>query len=339
VSSHQQEPSPSTGSFLDGFSSLFQGAAAPETAIRLTHKNLQEAIAGALSGAKAYNLADECVRFGLAPQTAEEIDPMSGKFRYVQRRLGSQTMEQLVDLGYVVNEDYPSIELEQLLALAGMRGVAGEVRNLIFAANGPKPKLVLRDAVSNVIEITENGEYCLVYDRPLPTAGLTWRDLVAWRAQSDSLDEEAELITARELYWRLKESLDGNEAEQFLFDEYCKLYKSEGFSTAALIPQVYLHYDPYTKSSGGTLPRQRMDFLLLLPNRRRVVIELDGIQHYADSARRASPELYAQMVAEDRKLKLAGYEVYRFGGQEFVDRKRAAILLREFFTELLHRNA
>ncbi|MDF2048864.1 hypothetical protein [Arthrobacter sp. Cr_A7] len=264
---------------------------------------------------------------------------MSGKYRYVQRRLGTRTTEQLVDLGYVVNEDYPSVYLEQLLALAGTRGVAGELRNLIFAANGPKPKLVLRDAVSNVIEITENGRYCLVYDRPLTATGLTWRDLVAWRAQSDSLDEEAELTVARELYWRLKESLGGNEAEQFLFDEYCKLYKSEGFGMPALIPQVYLHYDPYTKSSGGTLHRQRMDFLLLLPNRRRVVIELDGIQHYSDSARRASPEIYAQMVAEDRKLKLAGYEVYRFGGQEFVNRERATTLLGEFFTELLHRTA
>lgn len=80
-----------------------------------------------------------------------------------------------------------------------------------------------------------------------------------------------------------------------------------------------------------------MDFLLLLPNRRRVVIELDGIQHYADSARRASPELYAKMVAEDRKLKLAGYEVYRFGGQELVDREGAATMLEAFSKDLLYR--
>jgi hypothetical protein len=42
-----------------------------------------------------------------------------------------------------------------------------------------------------------------------------------------------------------------------------------------------------------------MDFLLLLPNRARVVIECDGAQHYADDLGRASPQRYAEMVAED----------------------------------------
>jgi very-short-patch-repair endonuclease len=78
-----------------------------------------------------------------------------------------------------------------------------------------------------------------------------------------------------------------------------------------------------------------MDFLLLLPGRRRVVLELDGRQHYADEQGRADTARYAEMVAEDRKLRLAGYEVYRFGGAEFVDRKQATVILREFFVGLL----
>jgi hypothetical protein len=63
-----------------------------------------------------------------------------------------------------------------------------------------------------------------------------------------------------------------------------------------------------------------MDFLMLLPHRTRVVIECDGVQHYADdqvlpSKRRyANPRRYGEMAAEDRELRLAGYEVYRFGG-------------------------
>jgi very-short-patch-repair endonuclease len=32
-----------------------------------------------------------------------------------------------------------------------------------------------------------------------------------------------------------------------------------------------------------------MDFLLLLAKRRRVVIDLDGIQHYADDEQRGRP--------------------------------------------------
>ena len=61
-----------------------------------------------------------------------------------------------------------------------------------------------------------------------------------------------------------------------------------------------------------------MDLLLLLDRGVRIVIEVDGIHHYADGAK-ASTSKYADMVAEDRRLRLAGYELYRFGGAEFLD--------------------
>jgi very-short-patch-repair endonuclease len=77
-----------------------------------------------------------------------------------------------------------------------------------------------------------------------------------------------------------------------------------------------------------------MDFLLLLPGRRRVVIEIDGKQHYA-AGEKASPRLYAEMVAEDRRLQLAGYEVFRFGGYELMSQEEGAAILRAFFVELL----
>jgi hypothetical protein len=41
------------------------------------------------------------------------------------------------------------------------------------------------------------------------------------------------------------------------------------------------------------------------------------------------------MVAEDRALQLAGYEVCRFGGHELANRQQAAKLLDDFFTCLL----
>jgi hypothetical protein len=62
---------------------------------------------------------------------------------------------------------------------------------------------------------------------------------------------------------------------------------------------------------------------------------VDGVQHYADTDGRAKPRLYAEMVAEDRRLRLTGYEVYRFGGYEFVNRAQAGIMLNGFFRELL----
>jgi hypothetical protein len=48
-----------------------------------------------------------------------------------------------------------------------------------------------------------------------------------------------------------------------------------------------------------------------------VVLEVDGKQHYANGDT-ASPALYSQMVSEDRRLRLAGYEVYRFGETELI---------------------
>ncbi len=36
-----------------------------------------------------------------------------------------------------------------------VRGVDGELKNIIFASSGPKPEIVLRDAVNNIVEIVK----------------------------------------------------------------------------------------------------------------------------------------------------------------------------------------
>lgn len=295
---------------------------------------LRDAIADALWQVNARELAHICESFGLDPQSPDEDDPMSSKRSYVKRRILSHSREALLDLGRAVNDEYPTEDLQKLVAAPAYRGVDGDLRNLIFAANGPKPKLVLRDAINNTIEIVENAQFCLVYDRPLPQTGLTWREMIDWWRSQGDRSFDSERAAALDLYERLKSSMDGNEAEQFIFTEYCRRYKAIDFDQPALIPQVYLHYDPYTRRTGAVLTRQRMDFLLLLPGRRRVVLELDGIQHYADECKRADPHRYAEMVSADRQLRLMGYEVHRFGGQEFVDRSTASAMLNEFFNDL-----
>jgi hypothetical protein len=65
------------------------------------------------------------------------------------------------------------------------------------------------------------------------------------------------------------------------------------------------------------------------------VIEIDGKHHYARPDGTADPQAYAKMVAEDRRLRLGGYEVHRFGGEEFVDADRANAQLDHFFEDLL----
>ncbi|MBM6588924.1 hypothetical protein [Brevibacterium sp. RIT 803] len=127
-----------------------------------------------------------------------------------------------------------------------------------------------------------------------------------------------------DLHNRLRSSLDDNKVEQVVFDAYAARYKDKTFDVPALIPQVYLHFDPAAQLARRTagqnrspLARQWMDFLLLFSSSHRVVLEVDGKQHYAEGEK-AIPRLYSEMVAEDRRLRLDGYEVYRFGGAELL---------------------
>ena len=89
----------------------------------------------------------------------------------------------------------------------------------------------------------------------------------------------------------------------------------------ALLPEVWLHWDPRTVKERGpdALLRFRIDFLLLLPQGIRVVLEVDGKHHYADSDGSADVQRYADLVKADRELKIAGYEVFRFGAAELQD--------------------
>jgi hypothetical protein len=209
-------------------------------------------------------------------------------------------------------------------------GVTGAMKNLIFASIGDKPELLFRDAINNDVEIVRNADKVLIFDRPLPPSGmLLWKDLVAWWQDAQAI-EDAEEAKAQ-LYRRLLQSvrLTQSPGEFAIFRCYYERYgKQLGEKLAALIPQVYLHYDPYTKRERGDeffLARQRMDFLLMLEHGVRIVVEVDGRRHYADpdpkdpEIFRADATLYANMVAEDRRLRLAGYEVFRFGGADFRD--------------------
>lgn len=218
-------------------------------------------------------------------------------------------------------------------AVSNQPGKRGNAKNLIFAADGPKPEIVFSDAVDNEIQITSNAEYCLVYDRPIGSAGLLYSELVDWWADREGLTDTRK--APRSLYERLEHTL-GSIPERVLFRSYYKLYATWRGRLPALIPQVYLHYDPYTerdRGRRGPLARQRMDFLLLLPRGARVIVEVDGKQHYADGDL-ASPKRYAQMVAEDRRLRLNGYEVYRFGGAELRRDDATEEMVQRFFEEL-----
>ena len=209
-----------------------------------------------------------------------------------------------------------------------------DIKNLIFASTGPKPEIVLKDALNNQISIERNQEYCLVYDKQIPSKGLWWLELLDWWGTISPNGDE------KSLRHRLSASL-ASPPEQFVFNTYYDTVSSilkNDFPV--LIPQVYLHYDPKTiRELAGQkrLLRQRMDFLLLLPFNSRIVIEVDGKQHYSTKDGFANPKKYAEMVSEDRNLRLLGYEVYRFGGHELRDNKGAK-MVKDFFQRLLKKH-
>lgn len=279
----------------------------------------------------------------------EPTDDSLSKRDVVRGYTGSWGLSQLVGLSrrMVVELDIAGSLLADLASLLAEYdrggGVATPAKNLIFAANGPKPELVLRDAVSNDIEIVRNGEFCLIFDQPIPADGLTYSTLIEWwRMRQDLGEDVSQRQVGLDLHDRLRSSLGHNSVELRVFDTYAARYREHGFQIPALIPQVYLHFDPMTQlmrkkagHSGSPLARQRMDFLILFSNRHRVVLEVDGKQHYANGDT-ASPTLYSEMVAEDRRLRLSGYEVYRFGGAELMH-DSADRMLADFFNQLAER--
>lgn len=192
---------------------------------RTTRRDLEMAIGEAIRETlSAYEVEDACVRLGLPPASEFGDDPMNSKAWYVRRRLASLPLWRVVEIGRQVVDAYGRDDVDEVLAGFGARGVDGDMRQLIFAADGPKPRMVLRDAVNNIVEIVEHAEYCLVYDRPLTVAGLTWGELVEWwESYSDKSDDAA----ARELFVRLRRSLQDNAPEEALFNAYGALYGRE----------------------------------------------------------------------------------------------------------------
>lgn len=206
-------------------------------------------------------------------------------------------------------------------------------KNLIFASP-TKPDIRLRDAVNNDIEIVDNPDSVLVYDREIGPDGIRWRDLQAWWQETRGIrsDDEAKYT----LHHRLRDSLpETSPPQRLVFDAYYNIFRTSGPDLPALLPEVWLHWDPKTVKMRGAaaLLRFRMDFLLLLPRGHRVVIEVDGAHHYA-SNNRPDPGRYAENMRADRDLKLSGYEVFRFGAAELTDADQARDTVHLFFTDL-----
>lgn len=158
----------------------------------------------------------------------EDYQPTDGEYTkrdVIQAYTEGWELPRLVALSrrIVTELDVPDTSLTKLTALLTEYdrggGVSTPAKNLIFAANGPKPELVFLDAVSNDIEIVRNSEYCLVFDQPIPADGLTYNDLIDWwRKRQGIAKTESDRDVGRDLHKRLCESLGNNTVEKLVFD-------------------------------------------------------------------------------------------------------------------------
>jgi hypothetical protein len=92
---------------------------------------LQEAV-------KAYAIDGVCDRLGMP--VVEGAWTYNSKRVYVQNRLAGVPASELLQIAQRVVEEFDDPELEQLLEGGGFRGVDGKLKNIIFAADGPKPR-------------------------------------------------------------------------------------------------------------------------------------------------------------------------------------------------------
>ena len=242
---------------------------------------------------------------------------------------------------YLTSDGY---ELKQTDTIANMPiysvvslnlGVNGQLKNIIFASKY-KPEIVLSDALNNDVTIINNADKCLVYDEPIGGREITWKELQDW--YDNGLYE---LDTGMDMVTFMRNSLVDSPMEQLFFDTYLEMTVGKEERIPALFPQVWLYYDPKLQKDRikKIFEHQRMDFLMLFSESQRVVMEIDGVQHYADyvagnKKHYASVDKYADMMAAQREMSLAGYDVYRFGAKELYDPAIGKRKVRAFFEGL-----
>ena len=222
----------------------------------------------------------------------------------------------LVGLEFVGNVDEYGVK--RYVVQNKIQVPSAPIQNIIFASSGKKPDIVINNALENRVEIRDVGD-ALVYSDGIPKEGITWLGLADWYKQFEPDDTQNKLAV------KLEASLD-SAPEKLFFRTYCEYIIKNGRELPALIPQVYLYYDPKTKNERGddvVFEHQRMDFMMILSPEHRIVIEIDGIQHYAENQnisgtyyKCANVDKYASMVKAHREMSLNGYDVYRFGGKE-----------------------
>lgn len=297
-------------------------------------QSLIDAIAEALWWqCSATELSSVCESLGLNTKESFE-DPFNSKRKYVRKLLIMKGNDDLLLLADKILTDYGDAKDAELSQeVNAHRGIYRPVEQLIFASIGHKPDITF-DLINSKLHIV-NPSGSLIYDQIIQSGqGVLLKDMENWwELKGESIN------ISRRMY----NSLQSEAEKRFYITYYRHFHPLFGEDLPALIPQVQFNYDPKTIKQLGGQKRisQRMDFLMFLPNK-RAIFEIDGVQHYSESdssgTRIAQPSIYAQMVEEDRKFRLAGYEVFRFGGYELRNYSIAEKTTVEFFVQYFKEN-
>lgn len=155
------------------------------------------------------------------------------------------------------------------------QGSQEPIKNIIFAAKY-KPDIVLDDALSNEIKVV-NANGALIYDQGIPANGISWEMLANWYELLDIDNTEKQMA---HLFYDCLDS----DPERLFYKAYISYLKSHGKHIPALIPQVYMYYDPKAKTQREwqIFEHQKMDFMMIISPSQRIVFEIDGSQHYAE---------------------------------------------------------
>ncbi|PFZ90015.1 hypothetical protein [Bacillus wiedmannii] len=182
--------------------------------------------------------------------------------------------------------------------------------------------LLIRNISTGELEVhPAKDDAYLVYHDKIPTEGLTWKRLYAWWENQRPTHNKPE-----DLMDIMKKVCNG--AENRFLETYLHLYDDDRYP--AILPQVMIAYSPIL--SKGDLKslkidpnhRYTMDFKVIPNKNTKILIEIDGKEHYSKLINKqyiAAPSLYAAQVKEDRELKLKGYSIFRFGGFEVMKGK------------------
>ena len=88
------------------------------------------------------------------------------------------------------------------------------------------------------MKIIKNQDQCLVYDKNVLSTGISWNELQTWYD-----DKLFILDTGIDLKMRLRDSLS-SPPELLFYDTYIEVMEKYNGELPALLPQVYLYYDP-----------------------------------------------------------------------------------------------